>query len=117
MIKVIFEKSEDGKTLILKVTGHANQAEVGKDIICASASILAYTVAQIVTSMSNEKKLRKKPTIRMEEGDACITCKPARPHYNEAYNAFCVCQVGYALLAHNYPQFVEIKMFGQGDKP
>lgn len=113
MIKVRFEHSDDGKSLILTVKGHSEQSEVGHDIVCASASILAYTVAQIVTTMQNEGKLKKKPTIRLESGDAVITCKPSRPHYAEALHTFSVAQVGYVLLEHNYPDYVKLTQFGQ----
>ena len=84
MIKVRFDKSEDGKTLILTLEGHAGQAEVGKDIVCSTASILAYTTAQMVQTMREEGKLKKKPHIRLEEGNAVITCKPSRSYYAEA---------------------------------
>ena len=111
MVKVRFEK--DGKSLILTVKGHSGQAESGQDIVCASVSILAYTTAQVVQEMQNQGKLKKKPTIRLESGDAVVTCKPNKAYYNEAFHAFSVVQTGYSLLHHNYPQFVDLKMFGE----
>ena len=113
MIQARFEKSEDGKTLILTVKGHAGQADVGQDIVCASASILAYTVAQVVTTMRDEGKLKKKPNIRLESGDAVITCKPIKQFFAEALHTFSVAQVGYDLLHHNYPRYVQLTKFGK----
>lgn len=108
MIQVRFEKSEDGKSLILTVKGHSGQATLGQDIVCASASILAYTVAQTVIIMRDQGKLKKKPTIRLDSGDAVITCKPNRAYFNEALHTFYVAEVGYILLNHKYPEFVNV---------
>lgn len=113
MVKVRFDKSEDGKSLILTVKGHSGQAETGQDIVCASVSILTYTIAQVVQEMQSKGKLKKKPTIRLDSGDAVVTCKPNKAYYNEAFHAFSVVQAGYHLLHHNYPQFVDLKMFGE----
>ena len=113
MIQVRFEHSEDGKTLILTVKGHSGQADVGQDIVCASASILAYTVAQVVTTMRDEGKLKKKPNIRLDSGDAVITCKPTKQYYAEALHTYSVAQVGYDLLQYNYPEYVQLTKFGE----
>lgn len=111
MVKVRFEK--DGKSLILTVKGHSGQDDTGHDIICASVSILTYTIAQVVHDMDCNGRLKKRPTIRLESGDAVVTCKPNKAYYNEAFHAFSVVQTGYSLLHHNYPQFVDLKMFGE----
>ena len=111
MVKVRFDKSEDGKSLILTVKGHADQAEIGHDIVCASVSILTYTIAKVVEDLQNGGKLKKRPTIRLESGDAVVTCKPNKAYFSEAFHAFSVVQTGYSLLHHSYPQFVDIKLF------
>lgn len=111
MVKVRFDRSEDGKSLILTVKGHADQAEIGHDIVCASVSILTYTIAKVVEDLQNGGKLKKRPTIRLESGDAVVTCKPNKAYFNEAFHAFSVVQEGYNLLHHSYPQFVDVKLF------
>ena len=111
MIQVRFEK--DGKNIILTVQGHSEQAEMGQDIVCSAASILAYTVAQMVTDMGESGKLKKKPHIRMESGDSAITCKPTKQYFNEALHTYTVAQSGYELLAHTYPEYVRLTKFGE----
>lgn len=111
MIHARFEK--DAKNIILTVKGHAGQAEMGQDIVCSAASILAYTVAQMVSTMRDEGKLKKSPTIRMESGDTVITCKPTKQYYNEALHTFRVAQTGYELLAHTYKDNVRVIKFGE----
>ena len=114
MIDVRFEMSGDQKTLCLTVNGHAGQAEAGHDIVCAAASILAYTTAQAVRTMHDEDKLARRPRIRLGSGNAVIACKPKAPCYAEALHTFSIAQVGYRLLAHNYPDYVRLTGFGRG---
>lgn len=114
MIRVRFETTEDKKSIILSLRGHAGQAEKGKDIVCASASILAYTVAQVVTDLRERGKLKKKPTINLADGDISIVCKPTKDAYAQAMHTYAIAQVGYALLANTYPEYVSLTPFGQG---
>lgn len=114
MIKVKFRTHDATRYLRLTVEGHAGSDDRGHDLVCASASILAYTVAQVVSTMEHHGDLEGKPCIELNEGDASIIirCKDD-VIYAEARHTFFVAETGYALLAHNYPQFVEVKSVGQ----
>lgn len=112
MIKASFEK-EEGQYLSLLVEGHAGQAEKGQDIVCSAASILAYTLGQTITQMDKQGWLKKKPHINLKEGKGLITCIPNEEYFNECLMAFFVVEMGYSLLANNYPQYVEVKVFGE----
>lgn len=102
MIAVIF--TERGKSLSLRLEGHAGYAEHGKDIICASASILAYTLASIVDSFDEAESV-----IDLKEGDTTIECKCKDGEtYAKAANAYHYTEAGYTLLAQNYPQYVSL---------
>lgn len=113
MLSVKFEFSEDGKTIILDLNGHAGAAAKGEDIVCSAASILAYTVAQEVKEMQEKGKLKKKPNIRLEDGSATITCKPVKNAFSEALHIFKVAQTGYRLLNANFGEYVQLKTFGE----
>lgn len=117
MIQVVFEENKEKKTIALRMEGHAGQAADGKDIICAAASILAYTAAQTVSYMFSDGKLRRKPCIRLAKGNVLISVRPRQEYYEEALYALFVTQVGYSLLAKNYPQFLKLSMFGQAADP
>ena len=99
----------------MKLTGHAGQAEHGKDIVCAAASILAYTLAQTLQFQYEEGGLKKKPHLKLEPGDTVIVAKPKPEHYEEALHTFFVAQVGYSLLAKTYSQYVELSSFGEAE--
>lgn len=111
MTEATFSTNKKAGSITLKVSGHAGSAEQGKDIICAAASILSYTLAQAVTFMHEEGKLHKKPNIRMKDGEAVITVKPKDEWYGEALHAYFITQVGFHLLSHNYPQYVTLNSF------
>ena len=118
MIKVKIRTHDATRYLRLTVEGHAGSADKGHDLVCASASILAYTVAQLVQAMEHHGDLVGKPCIELNEGDASIIlrCKDD-DIYAEARHTFFVAQTGYSLLAHNFPQYVELKTVGQAVKP
>ena len=114
MITATFEK-EDGEFISMCVEGHAGQAEKGKDIVCSAASVLAYTVAQTLTQMDKQGWLKKKPHINLEGGRGLITCIPKEEYFDECLMVFFVAEVGYNLLAKNYPQFVGVEMFCEAE--
>lgn len=113
MIKVLI--ATKGKVLGLRVIGHAGYAEVGKDIVCSSASILAYTVAQIVKEAEDQGDLASPATIRIEAGDTVVACEPKKKWLDAMRGAYFFAKKGYTLLAHNYPQFVELIIDGEAE--
>lgn len=113
MIKVSFNTNDYERSLSLKVEGHAGSNVIGQDLVCASASILTYTVAQIVSAMEQDGELEE-ALIETNEGDARISirCK-TKEAYKEAAHTFFVAVTGYKLLEHNFPQYVELQTVGQ----
>ena len=100
----------------LHVKGHAGHNAPGNDIVCASASILAYTLAQPIKMSEERGHLKYSPKIKLKEGDSVITCRAKDEEtYTEILHTFLVIQTGYAVLAHNYPQYVAVEMFGQDE--
>ena len=113
MIKATFAQQKEIDTIILKVEGHAGMDDKGHDIVCSAASILTYTIAQYLQYIYKRGGLQKKPRIDIKDGDALIIAKPKKEYEGEVLNAFFVAEVGYSLLAQNYPQYVELEMFGK----
>ena len=114
MIKVKFRTHDATRYLRLTVEGHAGAGEKGHDLVCASASILAYTAAQCVRDIESKGDLRGSARIELNEGDASIIlrCKDEKG-YAEAKHLFLVVKTGYELLRTNYPQYVDIKSVGR----
>lgn len=104
MIHVKFEYGENG-SLTLRVNGHAGKAEYGQDIVCAAATMLAYTLAQNVSKY--RLGLKGRPKIQMKEGDIIIRCRPKDRHRDQLRLVYETIGEGYRLLAHNYPDAME----------
>ena len=95
--------TEEGEKLSLRLEGHARCAEPGKDIVCASASILAYTLASIIEANDQGS------TTNLEGGDTFIECDcKDHPRAELIKNSFRFAFAGYSLLEHNYPQYVRL---------
>ena len=106
MIKATFDITSD--TLSLRIEGHAGYAEHGKDIVCASASILAYTVAQYVEYEDNQDNLKAPAEIKLESGDSVVSCEPKEETLKWLWDAYQFAKMGFLILASNYPQYVEV---------
>ena len=109
MVTISMTKTDN--TLALKVEGHAGQAEKGQDIICASVSMLTYTVAQYAKWMYERHQLKRMPLIELEEGNSQVIIKPKREFMAKGLHAFFVGSMGFDLLARNYPEYVTFHSF------
>ena len=105
MIKVTFTKSD--KKLSLRVEGHAEYAEHGKDIVCASASILASVFA--VTILECDEVYEVDSIVDLTSGNVIIECNcKSEEAYVKVANAYHYTKLGFELLAHDYSQYVRL---------
>ena len=87
----------------LTVEGHAGSGEAGHDLVCASASILTYTLASFVSNLSDAGQVKAK-VIKLDEGDARVSCKTNVKHKSAVTLVFDSICAGFELLAKNYPE-------------
>lgn len=107
MIFAKFCKKDNG-SICMTLKGHAGAAPKGEDLICASATTLAYTAAQAVHFFHEQGKLKRKPKIDIREGNATVIATPTEDGYAEVLHTFWVVQCGIHLLVCNYPRHVEL---------
>ena len=93
------------------VDGHAQSGEVGHDLVCASASILVYTLAAFVENMKTSGQV-KYPTIELADGKATVYCNAPKRIKAPITLAFDTVCAGFELLAHNYPENISYKIMG-----
>ena len=105
MIQVVYHRNFHRLT----VNGHAGAAEPGHDLVCAAASMLAYTLAANVANMADAGQVRE-PIIRNNEGDTEISCNPRHNLKASVTLVFDSVCVGFELLAHDYPEYVSYKI-------
>lgn len=113
MINASFKYQKEQGMVSMHIEGHSGQAEKGNDLICCGASMLAYTLAHYVRYIEKVDGLTEKPIIEIEDGYMHVEVKATEKYIAEVLNAFFVAEVGFTLLAQNYPQYVNIKMFGE----
>lgn len=100
MIKVHFN-SKDYK---LSISGHANYAEEGKDIVCAAVSILFYTLAA-----SLEENMLKAPVEKeIGKGSSAIQCTPKPEYEGNVGLIYWQALNGFQLMADAYPDHVKL---------
>ena len=109
MITAKFYQNPSQGSIHMTLKGHANAAPKGEDLVCASATMLAYTVAQAVQFLDEQGMLKKKPKISLKEGSATIIATPTEEGYAMVLHTFWVAQCGIHVLQHNYPQNVQLE--------
>lgn len=107
MIEVVYYREHNRLT----VKGHARSAEPGRDLICASCSILALTMAANVGHMSDSGCVTDAVTT-LEEGNAEISCKPKARFRDSVKQTFMSVCVGFEILAHKYPAYISYDVRG-----
>ena len=91
------------------VTGHANSAEPGHDLVCASASMLAYTLAVNVANMADHGQVRQ-PITKLSDGEAEISCNPKSNLKNTVTLVFDTICAGFELLANEHPKNISYEI-------
>ena len=91
------------------VDGHAQSGEIGHDLVCASASILFYTLAAFVKNMESAGQT-KCPIVKLSEGQAFIDCNAFRQYKGAITLVFDAICGGFELLAHHYPDNISYEI-------
>ena len=108
MINVVYHRDLNRVT----IEGHAQSGEVGHDLVCASASILAHTIATLVENMKAAGQTRY-PTIELREGHTVIAANmPSRYKALVTFAFDAICS-GFELLARDYPENISYKIRGK----
>ncbi len=108
MVKIHFWQDRENGSICMKVKGHAGAAPKGEDLICASATMLVYTIAQAMTFYEQQGYLAEKPKIKIREGKASIHVVPKEEYRAETLHSFWVAQCGAHVLSKNYPDYVSL---------
>ena len=99
----------DEKNLILTAKGHAEYSKDGEpDIVCASVSMLAYTLAENILNLP-PFLFKKPPKIKLQSGDVEINCFAKDEYYKEILKMFEFTLKGFSLLQYRYSKNVRIK--------
>ena len=90
----------------LKVEGHSNYAESGKDIACAGVSTLVVTLAIMIEK--NSDKLFMPEQIRIQDGYAFICAFPKEKYHKEFEIMFSMVMQGFEWLSKEFEENIKI---------
>lgn len=107
MIEITYHRSYNRVT----IKGHAMSNEPGRDLVCAAASALAYTLAANVANLEANGQVTE-AIVKLEAGDAEISCRPNRKYTAMVSRIFEAVCVGFELLARDHGLFVSYKIYG-----
>lgn len=107
MIEVIYYREHNRLT----VQGHAVSDVYGKDLVCAAASALAMTLEANVGNMA-AKNYVTAYTVRLDPGDAEISCNPRTRYRDSVKQVFMSVCVGFEILASKYPDYISYTVRG-----
>ena len=93
------------------IKGHAGSGPEGHDLVCASVSALALTLAGNVSYMEAQEAVYG-VTMKLEEGDAEIQCSAYRRYRDSVAQVFRAICVGFELLSTKYPENIKYEVLG-----
>jgi len=70
MIKVHIQRTEEGKIKSFTLSGHANFAKRGQDIVCAGVSAVSFGVVNSIIALTNVN-----PLIKQGENGGYLRCE------------------------------------------
>lgn len=105
MVKITYQRD----ITRLTVEGHAGFAEIGKDLVCASATILAYTLYAFVEQKERECKCWCAYG-HFDSGDCIVSCIANSGYKGEITAGFDTVCRGFELLAEKFPREVSYRV-------
>lgn len=106
-IRFSFREPEGGVRLTLR--GHAGFAPKGRDLVCAGASTLVYTLAEALERMYIQGMLRKCPRMEIREGRADLEALPKPEYVQEILLVFWVIEAGLHNLGMQFPGCIQVE--------
>ena len=105
MIKVTYYRRYHRVTVV----GHAKSGEAGHDLICAAASILAYTLAANMQNLEANGRVSN-TVLNLEPGNAEIACKASSKYKAVVDLIFTSVCSGFEILAADYPENIRFEI-------
>ena len=101
--------SYDRAGLRMRIQGHANSGEYGRDIVCAAESILMLTLERQLQELDGLERL----SVLKGPGRADMSCCSLREKILRRRDIIESIFLGYQILESMYPEFVETEIFTQ----
>ena len=109
MIHVEYKENPNKGTVQVTMTGHAQSAPFGEDLICAGSSALAYTLMQNVIFAHEAEKFKRSPKIERKSGHMRVVVTPKEEHYNEVKTMFMTIMNGFLAIEYNFANRMSVR--------
>lgn len=100
----------DSTNLHMNIKGHSGAGEAGKDLVCAGASTLAFT---LVTVAKNIPEYRAE--IKMSDAEIDIVLHPDEDQTRGVMIAMDTVFIGFAMMAVTFPDNVSVTLIEEED--
>lgn len=94
-----------GGRWLIEISGHARYDQTGRDIVCAAASVLAYTVLKVVHDAQTEGEVQIFYE-QVEPGCFVLDFQTHRQSEKKLYEVLSALMKGFELLAEAYPEHI-----------
>lgn len=91
----------------IRIDGHANFDEEGKDIVCSAVSILFYTACQTLEQFKDGLVVNK---VSFTKGGGTIKVKPKPEWEHSIALVFMTICNGFGLVSAEYPDYVKLNV-------
>ncbi|MBQ9228767.1 MAG: ribosomal-processing cysteine protease Prp [Eubacterium sp.] len=107
MLKIQIDRNVKTGGYRLKMKGHCGFDKEGRDIVCAAASILCLSMAQVLRE--NKDKLEDKPRIIIHNGKCLLEWQPKARYEGALLNSLYTVKAGLRVLQNEYPDYIEMR--------
>ena len=98
----------DMETLELEISGHANSAEKGKDLVCCAVSTLAQTLAAYMEKQMGDGNLSNL-SAEVQDGYVYLNPTPYGWSMQDTVTAFKTIREGFRTLARDYGEYIRLE--------
>ena len=99
--------------LALRVQGHSGFAPAGQDLVCAAASVLAFTLARAAGERSDYHGF---VAVDREAAVISVRCRPEKEAWAACRVLFDTVITGFRLLAEAAPEYIQIRSDEHGSE-
>ena len=99
----------DWKHMVLEVSGHANYAPKGQDIVCAAVSILTQALANALADVDVKYGMARMEMQAPAEGQMKISARVCWANLSMIRSYFEVAVTGLRMLAEKYPEYIKLE--------
>ena len=116
MIRVCIFRNSDGLITGYEISGHADHAPYGKDIVCAAASVLGYTALKALIDVASYEEEKINYKVDDHKGYLKVEIQNSMNSNNTSDGQIVLktFEVGIISMIESYPKYITLEYRGGG---